>query len=163
MLRRLMNLPFTVASKAARAFSDREDQRIKEKYGTAHDPGTVPINREADVDPAVAAAGGDFGNITMNVATVLHEREEQPVAFVDVRDAAAWARGHIPGAIHMPMHEVGVRVSELPWEQLVVTYCDDGDVSRQAVIFFRERGMEDTFVLEGGLAAWKKAGLEVKS
>jgi rhodanese-related sulfurtransferase len=63
----------------------------------------------------------------------------------------------------MPMHEVGVRVSELPWDQLVVAYCDDGVQSRQAVAFFRERGMEDTVVLAGGLAAWRAAGGEVVS
>lgn len=158
-----MNLPFTVASKAARAFSDREDQRIKEKYGTAHDPGEVPISRDVEVDPMVAGASHDADDTAITAEVALHERAEGPLAFVDVRDAEAWSRGHVPGALHIPMSEVGVRVSELPWEVRVVTYCDDGSMSRQAVAFFRERGMEDTFVLEGGLAAWRKAGGEVAS
>ena len=158
-----MNLPFTVASKAARAFSDREDQRTKEKYGTAHDPGDVPISRDVEVDPMVAAATTDATDISMSAATVMHEQGEGPIAFVDVRDAEAWSRGHVPGAIHIPITEVGVRVSELPWEIRVVTYCDDGSLSRQAVAFFRERGMEDTYVLAGGLAAWTRAGGRVSS
>ncbi len=156
-----MNLPFTVASKAARAFSDREDQRIKEKYGTAHDPGEVPISRDVSVDPMVTAATAVEGDVSMTPAVVMHEQGEGPIAFVDVRDAEAWGRGHVPGAIHIPITEVGVRVSELPWEIRVVTYCDDGSLSRQAVAFFRERGMEDTYVLAGGLAAWARAGGQV--
>jgi rhodanese-related sulfurtransferase len=163
MLRRLVNLPFTMASKAAKAFQDREDQKTKEKYNTAFDPGTVPVNREATLDNAVAGADASGTDLAMSAAEVMAATKKRPIAFVDVRDATGWAAGHLRGAVHMPMHEVGVRVSELPWDQLVVAYCDDGTASKQAVAFFRERGMEDTVVLAGGLAAWKLSGGEVVS
>ena len=39
----------------------------------------------------------------------------------------------------------------------------DGADSSRAVAFFRERGMEDTFALEGGLPAWIAAGGELTS
>lgn len=158
MLRRLMNLPLTVASRAAKAFQDREDARTKEKYATAHDPGSVPVGAP-EVAPQVAAVDTSAWNLS--VAAVRAAAAERPVAWVDVRGAGAWAEGHVRGAIHMPMTEINVRVSELPWDQWVVAVCDDGRLSAQAVAFFRERGMEDTFVLEGGLAAWKAAGGEV--
>lgn len=163
MLRRLMNLPFTVASKAAKSFQDREDQKIKEKYGTVHDPGAVPVHREGTLDAAVGAAQSDATDLFMPPAEVMAAIGKRPMAFVDVRETDAFAASRIRGALNIPMREVGVRVSELPWEQLVVAYCDDSVLSRQAVAFFRERGMEDTVVLTGGLTAWKKAGGEVES
>ena len=163
MLRRLLNLPFTVASKAAKTFQDREDQKTKEKYGTAHDPGEVPVNREGTLDAAVGAAKSDATDLFMTAKDVLATMGTRPMAFVDVRENDVFASGHIRGALHMPMREVGVRVSELPWEQLVVAYCEDGTTSRQAVAVFRERGMEDTVVLTGGIRAWKAAGGEVEA
>lgn len=153
-----MNLPLTVASRAAKAFQDREDQKLKEKYGTASDPGQVPVHAEG-AGRAVEAAGEAP---TMSAAACRKALAEgRGVAFVDVREAGRWAAGHVRGAIHMPMAEINVRVSELPWDALVVAYCDDGSLSAGAVAFFRERGQEDTFVLEGGWPAWTAAGGEV--
>lgn len=155
-----MNLPLTVASRAAKAFQDREDAKTRERYATAFDPGAVPVGAPT-VAPDVASAAGDDAAWTLSAADVMAAARTRPIAYVDVRDAAAWAAGHLRGAIHMPMAEINVRVSELPWDQLVVAYCDDGALSRQAVAFFRERGMEDTVVLGGGLAGWRAAGGEV--
>ena len=163
MLRRLLNLPFTVASKAARSFQHREDQKTKEKYGTVYDPSDVPVHREGTLDVAVGAARSDADDLAMSPSQVMSALGTRPMAFVDVRDPGAFAAGRIRGALSIPMREVGVRVSELPWEQLVVAYCEDGIVSRQAVAFFRERGMEDTVVLAGGLVAWRQSGGEVES
>ena len=58
----------------------------------------------------------------------------------------------------MPLDTVGIRVSELPTDRMVVVVCEDGGQSLEATRFFRERGMEDTWVLAGGLGAWRKAG-----
>lgn len=154
-----MNLPLTVASRAAKAFQDREDARTKEKYGTAHDPGAVPVT----TGEVHAPTEGDSAVVPLLAAAdaMAELQKGRAVAFVDVRDAGRWAAGHVRGAIHMPVNEVSLRVSELPWDALIVTYCDDGSLSRTAVAFFRERGQEDTFVLAGGLEGWRSAGGEV--
>jgi hypothetical protein len=116
MLRRLMNLPLTVASKAAKAFQDREDARTKAKYGTAHDPGDVPVGAESEAPPPSAELAPELGALE-----VMGEQQSgRAVAFVDVRDGSRWAAGHIRGAIHMPVGEINVRVSELPWDALVI-------------------------------------------
>lgn len=151
VLRRMINLPFAVASKAARAYQGVQDARLKREHGVASDPGSVPLFREiagglGEGDPALAP--------TLTAAEVRLAMSRGPVAFVDVRGRARFDAGHIAGATHMPMSEVGVRVSELPGDIPVVTYCEDGRDSARAVAFFRARGMEDTFVLSGGFAAW---------
>jgi len=156
-----MNLPLTVASRAAKAFQDREDARTKEKYGTAFDPGEVAVGGQATAREVREARVDNASGAGMSVAAVQEAARARPIAWIDVRTGAEWAAGHIKGAAHIPMAEINVRVSELAWDQLVVAYCNDGQDSARAVAFFRERGMEDTFVLEGGLPAWKAAGGEV--
>ncbi len=149
-----MNLPLTVASRVAKTFQDREDARLKEKYNTASDPGTIGIDR----DISGPREGALAVEMTMDAVAVLATMKSRPIAFVDVREDALFSAGHIPGAMSMPLSTVGVRVSELAWDQVVVAYCEDGKKSAQAVAFFRERGMEDTFALNGGLGAWRAAG-----
>ncbi len=158
MLRRLVNLPFTLATRVAKAYQDREDARTKERYAAsdAHDASTaVRVGNGTDVvtiDPdtcrmdaadAVAAASGG-----------------RPVAFVDVRMTSP---GGVAGALHMPLAECNVRVSELPPDTLTIVYCDDGADSARAVAFFRERGMDETWWIGGGLAAWTAAGGRVEA
>lgn len=151
MLKRLVNLPFTVASKAARAFQEREDARTKAQFGTAADPGAV-----ANTHSAPTVEGIDPATVRMSAADVLGRRQKgESIEFVDVRPAAG---GGIPGSVHMPMNEISVRVSELDPDRLVVAWCEDGALATDAVRFFRERGMEDTWALAGGLAAWRAAG-----
>lgn len=154
MLRRLMNLPFSVASRAARAFQDREDARTKQRYGTVEDPGTLEMRS--------GPSGGsniDASVITMDVVTLkAMVSQNTPLAFVDLRDAAAFAASHVKGAMHMPYDTVGIRVSELPTDRMVVSYSHGDDDALAATRFFRERGMEDTWLMAGGFAAWVEAG-----
>lgn len=152
MLKRLVNLPFSVAGRVARAVQDREDAKVRARYGEARDPGEIAIPPAA---PPPEAA--DVSGATVDAARALSARSaDEPVTFVDVRPAGS--RGGIPGALSMPVDEIGVRVSELPTEGWVVAYCEDGTQALAAVRFFRARGMEDTFALEGGLRAWRAAG-----
>jgi rhodanese-related sulfurtransferase len=151
VLRRIVNLPFAVASKAARAYQGVQDARLKREHHVADDPGAVPLFREA----AAEVGEGDAASAPVMSADQVREAIARgPVAFVDVRPRTRFDAAHIDGATHMPMSEVGVRVSELPGGIPVVAYCDDGRDSARAVAFFRARGMEDTFVLAGGMAAW---------
>ena len=43
--------------------------------------------------------------------------------FVDVRNQPAYDLGHIPGAKLIPVAEVGDRISELPRDKTIITYC----------------------------------------
>jgi rhodanese-related sulfurtransferase len=151
MLRRLANLPFTLATRAARAYQEREDARTRARYGTAHDPADVPLSDR--VGNAADAGAVDPSSCRMDLARARAlARGGSPVAWLDVRTRPD---GAIPGAIHMPLSEVNLRVSELPPDVPVVVFCADGRESSRATVFFRERGMEDTWWLAGGLAAWR--------
>lgn len=148
MLKRLVNLPFAVAGKAARAFQAREDARTAAEFGRAADPGQVANNTH--VLPAVTTPPGD-------VQLAVDALPAGPIHWVDVREAGE-RKDWIEGAVHMPILTVNVRVSELPPDETVVVYCDDGARSTKVACFFRDRGMEDTWALQGGLAAWRASG-----
>ena len=89
-------------------------------------------------------------------------RAGREILFVDVRKTGPFNAGHVKGALHMPLGTVHIRLAELPPDVRVVLYCDDGKKSRDATIFVRYRGLEDTWMLSGGLPAWRRAGGEVQ-
>ncbi len=148
MLRRLVNLPFAVAGKAARAFQAREDARTAAQYGRAEDPGMVANNTHTL--PATLTPPAE---VQIAASAVIG----RAVFVIDVRNADERAEV-IPGSLHMPMLETNVRVSELPPEQRVVVVCSDGTRATKVACFFRDRGMEDSWALTGGIPAWRSAG-----
>jgi predicted sulfurtransferase len=42
---------------------------------------------------------------------------------VDVRSAMSYQQEHAKGAISLPTHEIAARMSELPKDKQIITYC----------------------------------------
>jgi 3-mercaptopyruvate sulfurtransferase SseA len=49
--------------------------------------------------------------------------DQGAAVFVDVRDAQSYAQGHIPGAINIPLDELGSRIKELDPTAWIIPYC----------------------------------------
>jgi rhodanese-related sulfurtransferase len=80
---------------------------------------------------------------------------------LDIREQDEWDRGHAPGALHVPMSELPVRVDELaPFldrdEPLVIT-CRSGGRVQRVMPWLAQQGYE-VANLEGGMRAWHAAG-----
>ncbi|MGB0671425.1 MAG: rhodanese-like domain-containing protein [Rhodospirillales bacterium] len=75
------------------------------------------------------------------------------IQFVDVRDEAAFVRGHLPGALHLPWAEAIERRDELPSDKKIVLYCETGLQSAQVMLGLRLLGREAA-VLLGGYRDW---------
>ncbi len=58
--------------------------------------------------------------------------EGRAIFLVDLRDAEAYAAGHIRGAVNIPVDELPERLNELPWGKLIVLYCYHGPHSMRA-------------------------------
>ena len=83
---------------------------------------------------------------------------------IDARDAAQFAKGHIPGAIHMDWRRVLERRNEIPKDRSVLIYCNTGSLSAQAGFALRVAGWENLRILQGGMEEWKaKGGFEAAS
>lgn len=79
------------------------------------------------------------------------------VLLVDVREADEFAREHIAGAASMPLSTFDV--ARLPHDRRIIVSCASGRRSRQAAEQLDTAGFSNIANLQGGLAAWKLAGL----
>lgn len=86
-----------------------------------------------------------------------HERLNE-VQLVDVREAHEWAAGHIEGALHIPMGELGDRREELADDRPIVAVCRSGARSGQVTAALQRAGYA-AHNLEGGMQAWARSDL----
>jgi rhodanese-related sulfurtransferase len=77
---------------------------------------------------------------------------------LDVREQDEWDAGHVEGAQHIPLGELGARLAEVPKEQVVVAVCRSGSRSDRAAKGLRLSGFAAEN-LDGGVTAWSRAGL----
>lgn len=81
---------------------------------------------------------------------------------IDVRTLEEVAAGKIPNAGNIVWDEsFGDKISQLE-HQPVFLYCGSGIRSAKAATVLREKGYTEVYELEGGIKAWKAAGLPVE-
>ncbi len=74
-----------------------------------------------------------FGRFTPPVsADRAHDLVAGGAALVDVREADEFARGHLPGAVNVPLERLECSTEELPSGSIVV-YCQSGLRSQRAM------------------------------
>jgi molybdopterin/thiamine biosynthesis adenylyltransferase/rhodanese-related sulfurtransferase len=80
---------------------------------------------------------------------------------VDVREAAEWDQGHIPGAVHVPKShlEQDIEAAVPDRSAPVVLYCAGGIRSLFAGQTLAAMGYTDVVSMGGGFDAWKGLGL----
>jgi rhodanese-related sulfurtransferase len=78
---------------------------------------------------------------------------------VDVRESAEFSAGHLSGAKHIPVGDIAQRISDIPAGKPVLVYCATGTRSGKAASALKKAGRDQIFNLNGGIAAWKQAGL----
>lgn len=87
--------------------------------------------------------------------------------FVDTRSVASFRRGHIPGAINMPINRVEQELSVLPTdkETLVITYCGSIECPNayQLVNILWGRGYENVKFFPRGLRGWQALGYPLET
>jgi glyoxylase-like metal-dependent hydrolase (beta-lactamase superfamily II)/rhodanese-related sulfurtransferase len=82
--------------------------------------------------------------------------------WIDVRDPFEFSAGHIPGAISIPLGELGFHVAELRGKPELVLQCLGGVRSMTAARTLRYLGVHDDPVsMAGGFEAWTKSGLPI--
>ena len=83
-------------------------------------------------------------------------RRSAPCRILDVRDPAEYAAGHLPGAINIPMYQVGRKVpNQMPGrQQPLLVYCGSGARSLPAVQVLAVIGYQNLYNLYKGLEDW---------
>ena len=70
--------------------------------------------------------------------------------WLDVRETADYRKGHLPGALSLPLVEIRERAAQLDQDLEYVCCCDNGRLSSTGAFLLCQRGFK-TCVLQGGL------------
>tara|TARA_Y100001970_G_scaffold142438_1_gene175197 strand:+ start:140 stop:628 length:489 start_codon:yes stop_codon:yes gene_type:complete len=87
---------------------------------------------------------------------------DQGAIFIDARDVSTFNEGHIKNSFNIPWDslsndEIIVLLEDIPYDQIVVTYCSGGDCTLSldlADFMFDELGYEKVLIFEGGYPKW---------
>ncbi|MNZ39291.1 Inner membrane protein YgaP [compost metagenome] len=86
---------------------------------------------------------------------------DQGAVLVDIRAADEHAREHIAAARCLPLEKLAQGMTRFEATQAVIFHCRSGSRTRMNAVCLAACVACDTYVLEGGLDAWKRAGLPV--
>lgn len=80
---------------------------------------------------------------------------------LDVREGFEVAEGMIPGALHIPMGQLGSRLGDLDKDRPIIVVCRSGNRSAAVADALNQAGYTaDT--MAGGMTAWQRAGLPTR-
>ena len=85
------------------------------------------------------------------------------VLLFDVREPQEFAAERIEGAVHFPLSSFDPRALPVSDGRPIVMQCGSGMRSAKAVGLCQQAGLEVDRHLEGGINAWKQAGLPTVS
>ena len=83
--------------------------------------------------------------------------EKKGMILLDVRTNQEYAQGHIPGAVHIPLSEIGEKVKKLKKDKDIVVFCQNGNRSIWAIKRLMGMGFKNLYNLKGGYRAWKRS------
>lgn len=113
----------------------------------------------------MSAAPGNPGGIpTISVEAALQQQQGDPPALlVDVREMDEFLELRAVGSAFVPISELGMRFAELPRDQPLLMLCHSGGRSSRATAFLLQQGYSDVSNVAGGMMAWKRASLPMRS
>jgi len=123
----------------------------------------LPLAVHAQADkPTINALEGYFDFIDYNSGTLMAEQipagDYKKLFVLDVRDAAQFAKDHIPGAVNIEWRKVFAERAKLPKDKTVLVYCNTSSFSAQVAMALRMDGFENIRILHGGYGEWKARG-----
>ncbi|CAB5501334.1 Rhodanese-related sulfurtransferase [Bathymodiolus thermophilus thioautotrophic gill symbiont] len=103
-----------------------------------------------------------YEDVDVNNAVTL--MDEKNLIVLDVREVKEYQKdGYIPNAIHIPLSQVKNKLNTLDSSKKVLVYCRSGSRSAHISGLLTRNGFEQVYNLKGGISAWKKANLPIKT
>jgi rhodanese-related sulfurtransferase len=110
--------------------------------------------------PLVRARAAGPSVTTLQATQLINSRHAQ---VIDVRGEGEFGKGSLPNAKNIPTAKIAQRVGELKKDRPVILVCNTGRTAGPAAAQLRAAGFAEVYVLAGGLAAWREAGLPVRT
>lgn len=97
--------------------------------------------------------------VDVDAITVQKWLDDDQAILVDVREADEFQDEHIPGAVPFPLSRFDATALPSAEDKKTVLACFIGGRSERAAELLFAAGHRKAFHLDGGLFAWKEAGL----
>jgi rhodanese-related sulfurtransferase len=110
--------------------------------------------------PLIRGRAGGPTLSTLQATQLINTRNPQ---IVDLRSADDFAKGSLPNARNLPAGKINERMAELKKDKPVLLVCATGTSAGRSAALLRSRGYTEVFVLGGGVAGWRGAGLPLRS
>ena len=129
---------------------------------------TIPSAMANDKAKIIDEISGYLEFVDYGGGTIFPEQitkgEYAKMMVIDARDAAQYAKEHIPGAVNIEWRQVLAKSGDIPKNKPVLIYCNTGTLSAQAGFALRVSGWENVRILQGGFSEWKsKGGLDANA
>jgi hydroxyacylglutathione hydrolase len=110
-------------------------------------------NLAGQLTGGMAAWHADGGAVEKTVLVTARQMDARAV--LDVRQAAEYAAGHVPGAVHLELGDLPARAQDAPAGAVVM--CGHGERAMTAASLLQRAGHDGLAVLAGGAADWAAA------
>lgn len=96
--------------------------------------------------------------------TAFEELENQTAIIVDVRESVEYSFESIPlaGVLNYPLSGILNMLEHVPHDKPIFVISDRGERSAKAVNLFKRNGIPEAYNIDGGIKAWKAAGLPIE-
>jgi glyoxylase-like metal-dependent hydrolase (beta-lactamase superfamily II)/rhodanese-related sulfurtransferase len=124
----------------------------------------VNMSGKKSVAQLLAEASGSTPFMAMTELSTRIAARQNNLVILDVREKDAFDAGHLPGSMHLPRGQLELRVNEAFPDPTVriVTVCEFGKISTLATATLRSLGFMHAVALDGGMKAWRDAGMTVE-
>ncbi|RMF71263.1 MAG: sulfurtransferase [Planctomycetota bacterium] len=83
-------------------------------------------------------------------------RESEDIVLLDCREPEELAIARIEGAVHIPMGDIPLRMTELDPDRQIIVFCHRGKRSYSVASYLRKMDFEKVYNLRGGIDAWSR-------
>jgi rhodanese-related sulfurtransferase len=106
----------------------------------------------------------ELSSIRVQVCANICSRMEHdpPPQLIDVRSRSEWLRGHLPGAISMPLLDLDSRTQLIDFARPGLVYCQEGYRATTAASILRRETSAEIAILIDGIEGWAASGLPLE-
>ncbi len=104
-------------------------------------------------------------DLTIDVDTAYSQLQNGRPFLMDVRPREQYLEAHIPGAVSMPLAELGADHPALPADRdaPILSVCQRGNASLSGLLFLKSLGYRNVRSITGGTLAWREKGFATDS
>lgn len=109
-------------------------------------------------------SGLDLASLSLKLCANVSEimQSDPRVRLVDARSKAEWLKGHLPGAISVPLLELDSRARGIDPSRPSLVYCHEGYRATTAASILLRESVDSIGILIDGVEGWLASGLSLE-